>query len=151
VNRQRLRLLVVALLLVSASGGGGAAEAPERVVLVVAASNPVKTLDAIDLKRLFLGIPVVSAGRNLHALLNESSERLQLIFQQHVVGMSQPTYERRLLQLTLEQGRRMPESFLSNDKLLEVLAADSSAVSYAWASTVEGNPRLRVVRELWRE
>ena len=150
-----LRVLAVrALALVALVPAGAVAGAPaehDRVVLVASAASPVTSLDAIDLKRLFFGVPVVAGARNLHALLNDSDPRLQLIFLQHVVGMSKAIYDRRLLQLTLEQGRSMPRSLDSDDKLVSALLADPTAVSYAWAAAVEGDSRLRVVRELWRE
>jgi|GEM_PF-633640 len=155
VIRRRWRQLGATVLLAISALAGAAAPpnstSGDRVVLVVAVANPVTSLDAIDLKRLFLGVPVVAAGRNLHALLNDSDVRLRMIFHQHVVGMSLPMYERRLLQLTLEQGRRMPAVFVDGAQLLTAVAGDPLAVSYAWASAVVGNSRLRVVRELWRE
>jgi hypothetical protein len=45
----------------------------------------------------------------------------------------------------------MPRSLDSDNKLISALLADPTAVSYAWASSVEADRRLRVVRELWRE
>jgi hypothetical protein len=142
-------LALFALLPVAAVAGAPAEH--DRVVLVASAASPATSLDAIDLKRLFFGVPVVAGGRNLHALLNDSDSRLVQIFLQHVVGMSHPIYERRLLQLTMQQGRAMPRSLDSDDKLISALLADPTAVSYAWASSVEADRRLRVVRELWRE
>jgi hypothetical protein len=119
------------------------------MVLVVAQRSPVRDLDAIDLKRLFLGIPVVSEGNNLHAALNFSDRRLRELFYEHVMGMTGSVYERRALELTLEQGRRVPSSFQDEAALLAQVAADPQLVSFAWRARVVGNPRLRIVRELW--
>ena len=123
----------------------------DRVVLIVNAASPVAMLDAIDIKRLFLGIPVERGDVTLHAVLNNSDEQLKAVFLQYVVSMSEPTYQRRLLMLTLEQGRRMPAAFTDNAQLLAVVAASTGAVSYAWESAVLRNPRVRILRELWHE
>ena len=123
----------------------------DRVVLIVNAASPVTMLDAIDIKRLFMGIPVERGEVTLHAVLNNSDEQLKAVFLQYVVSMSEPTYQRRLLMLTLEQGRRMPAAFTDNAQLLAVVAASTGAVSYAWESAVLRNPRVRVLRELWHE
>jgi hypothetical protein len=145
VSRRRVCVLVLAMLL---SGEPViAVKLPERVVLIVAADSSVSILDAIDIKRLFLGIPV----SNLHALRNDCDERMRMIFLQHVVAMSEPAYERRLLALTLEQGRHAPIVFHDSTQLLVALATDRTAVSYAWESAIRGDPRVRVLRELWRE
>ena len=123
----------------------------DRVVLIVNATSPVVMLDAIDIKRLFLGIPVERGAVTLHAVLNNSDQQLQAVFLQYVVSMSEPAYERRLLMLTLEQGRRMPAAYADNAQLLAVVGISTGAVSYAWESAALRNPRVRILRELWHE
>ena len=148
MNRRSPRLALLLLLLGSvlpASGRG------DRVVLIVNAAGPAAALDAIDIKRLFLGIPVERGEITLHALLNESDERLRLVFLQYVVSMSESAYQRRLLMLTLEQGRRTPPAYTDGAQLLAAVAANMGAVSYAWESAALRNPRVRILRELWHE
>lgn len=149
VTRRCVCVLLLAMLLTG--GPVIAVKLPERVVLIVATDSRVAILDAIDIKRLFLGIPVMANGSNLHALRNDCDERMRMIFLQHVVAMSEPAYERRLLALTLEQGRRAPPVFHDPTQLLVALATDRTAVSYAWESAIRGDSRVRVLRELWRE
>lgn len=119
------------------------------MVLVVADASPAVELDAIDLKRLFLGIPVVAGGSNLHAVLNFSDPRLRDLFYEHVMGMAGSVYERRTLELTLEQGRRMPTAYEDEAALLALVARDPRSVSFTWRSHLAGRPGLRIVRELW--
>ena len=86
MNRRGSRLALLLLLLGSVlpvSGRG------DRVVLIVNAAGPAAELDAIDIKRLFLGIPVERGEITLHALLNDSDERLKQVFLQYVVSMSE--------------------------------------------------------------
>lgn len=123
----------------------------DRVVLIVNTASHVVTLDAIDIKRLFLGIPVQRGEITLHAVLNNSDQQLKMVFLQYVVSMSEPAYQRRLLMLTLEQGRRMPTAYEDNAQLLAAVAANTGAVSYAWESMVLRNSRVRILRELWHQ
>ncbi len=141
----------LALLLCLLGGLASAVARADRVVLVVGAASPVVMLDAIDIKRLFLGIPVERGNVTLHALLNNSDERLKMVFLQYVVSMSESTYQRRLLMLTLEQGRRMPPAYIDNARLLAAVAGNAGAVSYAWESVALRNAHLRIIRELWHE
>lgn len=151
--RSAVRVILTLTLtwaLVSTLALGGRADRADRVVLIVNASGPATLLDAIDIKRLFLGIPVQRGDVTLHALLNDSDPKLRLVFLQYVVSMTEPAYERRLLMLTLEQGRRMPRSIANSEQLMEAVATDRGAVSYAWESASLRNPRVRILRELWQ-
>ena len=123
--------------------------AGDRVVLIVGAACPVSTLDVVDVRRLFLGIPVTRDGATLTAIRNESDPVLQQVFLQSIVSMSPGAYQRRLLALSLEQGRRPPLAFTDLHRLLTSLANDPTIVSYAWESSVARNPRIRVLRLLW--
>ena len=123
----------------------------DRVVLIVNTASHVVTLDAIDIKRLFLGIPVQRGEITLHAVLNNSDQQLKMVFLQYVVSMSEPAYQRRLLMLTLEQGRRMPTAYEDNAQLLAAVAGNTGAVSYARESMVLHNSRVRILRELWHQ
>jgi len=154
VNRRLFTLLWLAFGAAGLRSPAARADRPEnsdRVVLIVNALSPATMLDAVDIKRLFLGIPVERGDATLHALLNDSDERLKLVFLQYVVSMSEPAYRRRLLMLTLEQGRRMPREYRDGAQLLAAVATDREAVSYAWESAARREPRVRVLRELWRE
>ena len=147
---RRAPKLAVLLCLLGGVLSASAARA-DRVVLIVSSTSPVVMLDAVDIKRLFLGIPVERGNVTLHAVLNNSDEQLKMVFLQYVVSMSEPAYQRRLLQLTLEQGRRMPGAYTDNARLLAAVAASTGAVSYAWESAALRNPKVRILRELWRQ
>jgi hypothetical protein len=54
-----------------------------------------------------------------------------------------------LLRLTLIQGQRQPTAYRDIALLLKAVAADPSAVSYAWSKDVARDPRLRILRVLW--
>lgn len=147
--RRALGLVALCLLGCFALPGLAAAPGDDAMVLVVAQRSPVQDLDAIDLKRLFLGIPVVSNGANLRGALNYSDARLRELFYEHVMGMTGGIYERRSLELTLEQGRRVPSMYQDEAALLALVTRDGQVVTFTWRSRVAGNPQLRIVRELW--
>ena len=65
--------------------------------------------------------------------------------------MSESTYERRVLSLTLQQGRTAPPLYRNTKMLLDAVATDPAAVSYAWAADVAKDPRIKVLRVLWHE
>ncbi len=127
-----------------------AAEARE-LVLVVSAGSPIDRLDSIELRKLYLGFSVQRDGRPLQAFRNRADPRIDEVFLQNVVAMTDVAYERRLLANTMQRGLRPPEEFRDRTALLDALAREPTAVSFAWLDEVARNPRVRVLRVLWRD
>ena len=101
-------------------------------MLIVSAHSDVDQLDSPLVRRLFLGLTVTQHGSSLRPYLNESDSQLKEIFLQNIVSMSESTYDRYVLQLSLKQGRTQPVVYRSNAQLISSVALDPTAVSYAW-------------------
>ena len=145
---KRIAAQVFLVLLLSAAAP---ALAGEELVLIVAADSNVKQLDSSSVRKLFLGLTVQRGGERLRPLLNESDTRLKEVFLQNIVSMSDSTYDRHVLQLSLEQGRKQPKVYQSNAQLINSVAADPTAVSYVWLRDVESDKRVRILRTLWHD
>jgi hypothetical protein len=139
------------VLLALCWGSLAVAGSADMVVLIVNASTNYAALDSVEVRKLFLGLPVVRDGHTLHALRNASDPRLDEIFLQNIVSMSDTTYERRVLTLTMQQGRTPPPTFQDQRRLLAEVAADPDAVSFAWANDVAAIRTIKVMRVLWHE
>jgi len=144
---KRLGLLILLLSALAAH----AEEDSREVVLVVSAASPVMTISSLELRKLYLGLPVRLEGILMRPLRNDNDDQLQDIFFQSAMAMSEAAYERQLLSLTLRFGRLSPESISSTDEVKKILREDISAVSYMWKSAVSKEDGLRVVKLLWRE
>jgi hypothetical protein len=144
---RRLGLLLAALLLIR----GQFVFAADRLVLIASANSPVLELNSLEIQKLFLGLTVFVGGKELHPLRNESDDFMRQIFYQDIISMSETTYERRLLALTLQQGRTAPPLYHDTKALLSAVAADPNAVSFAWAAAVGGDARIKVLRVLGHE
>jgi hypothetical protein len=142
---------LISLSLLAVWGCLVSAGSADTVVLIVNATTNYAALDSVEVRKLFLGLTVVRDGHTLHALRNVSDPRLDEIFLQNIVSMSDTTYERRVLTLTMQQGRTPPPSVQDKARLFAELAADPDAVSFAWAGDVAGNRNIKVMRVLWHE
>jgi hypothetical protein len=136
-------------VLLTLLAAGTPALADEQLVLIVSADSKIAQLDSLEVRKLFLGLTVTQDGNRLRPVLNETDARVKEIFLQNIVSMSDITYDRSLLRLTLIQGQRQPTAYRDIALLLKAVAADPSAVSYAWAKDVARDSRLRVLRVLW--
>jgi hypothetical protein len=142
-----LRLGLILLSLIAPMAWG----ADRSLVLAVASNSPITTLDAHDVRLLFLGHTVRVQGRTVIAIRNLTERTIDDIFLQSVVAMSATRYDRYTLRLALQQGRPRPVEINSAATLMRNLETNPLAVSYAWETDVRANPRLRILRVLWRE
>jgi hypothetical protein len=144
VNRIAATAVFLALL-----SAGTEAFAGEQLVLIVSADSKIAQLDSHEVRKLFLGLTVTQNGNRLRPVLNETDARVKEIFLQNIVSMSDITYDRSVLRLTLIQGQRQPTAYKDLTALLQAVAAGPDAVSYVWAKEVAHDRRIRVLRVLW--
>ena len=139
-------VLVIALIAVAASVAHA-----DSVVLIVSATSPIQQLGSVELRKAFMGFNVVAAGLSLTAARNRSDPRLEKIFLQNIVDLSELVYERQLLSRKLQQAAALPREFLDNNRLLDAVARDPGTIGYAWARSVAKRPDVRVLRILWHD
>jgi hypothetical protein len=123
----------------------------QAVVLVVGRDSSVVDLDPVTVRKLFLGLPVLINGHPLHPLRNRSDPRLDPIFLQQIVAMSQSAYDRQILVGVNRQGWLRPLEVTSGRRVLDALYSDPGAVTFMWLRDVEHDPRIRVIRVLWAD
>jgi hypothetical protein len=142
------RLLAIVLILCLV---GPVRPASQVVVLVVRADSPVRELDSVSVRKLFLGLPVLVNGSPLHPLRNRSDALLDEIFLQQIVAMSQASYDRQMLIGVNRQMSLRPPEYSSVAELVAALTADPNAISFMWLRDVGHNPKVRIIRVLWSD
>lgn len=126
--------------------------ADDSVVLIVSAESNIRDVSPIEIRKLYLGFTVNAAsGAPIHAISNSSDKRLWDVFLQGVMGMSERSYDRRLLTLTLQSGRPRPAVVQNNDTALLSVITDKNALTFAWSGDVDGRDDIRVLRILWQD
>ena len=145
MNRFAVAFLV---LLLSAVTPGFAAE---ELVLIVSARSDIEQLDSPLVRRLFLGLTVTQHGNRLRPVLNEADPEIKELFLQNIVSMSDSTYDRYVLRLSLLQGRTQPTVYRTNAELINAVAADPTVIGYVWARDVAHEPRIKILRVVWHD
>jgi hypothetical protein len=148
ISVNKLAATAVLLMMLAAMSP---AFAEEQLVLIVSSDSKVEQLDSLEVRKLFLGLTVTHEGNRLRPILNEADARVKEVFLQNIVALSDTTYDRRLLQLALQQGRTQPTIYKHTTELLRAIAADPSAVSYAWSKDVARDPHIKILRILWHD
>ena len=124
--------------------------AEQEVVLVAAADSPLETLDSLELRKVYLGVPVTRNGKAVVGLRNTSDEQLDQIFLQTIVAMSEKSYARRMLSLTLRFGIPRAPAYDDVQKLREALLANPYSISYMWRDAAAPPSGLKILKVLWR-
>lgn len=130
---------------------GSSTARADSVVLIVSAQSPIQELDSAEVRKLFMGFRVASDGVTLRAARNRSDPRLDQIFLQNVVALSELVYERQLLSRKMREATELPAEFVNDDELLDAVAHDPQAVSYAWAAAAAKRSDVRALRILWHD
>lgn len=128
------------------------ASAAERVVLLVTSNDcQMETISALDIRKAYFGIGVSYQDRAVRALRLKGDEKLNQIFFQSVVAMSEKTYERRLLLQLLKYGRPRPREFESVVDLAAALNEVPCSIAYMWQHEVNKHVGIKVIKVLWQE
>ena len=147
-----MRVCVAQFLMISALVlAATTSQADVAVVLVTDKDSPVESISSLDIRKVYLGISVTIDGNAIRALRRRDDKRLNQIFLQSVIAMSQRSYERRLLSLVLKFGTPRPVVVDDHDELLQLLARNTSSVAYMWKSEAESDSNVKIIRVLWQE
>jgi hypothetical protein len=145
VTRARFHALVgvVATLLLAPLRAPAAG--PSDLVIVVEESSPIRSMSVADVRRVFLGVPLVVAGVDVVPVRNLVEEDLYELFLQRVLFMSAQTYERRMMIRIFQQGGTHIATARSSEELQHLLHTSPGCMSYARRRAVGRG--LRIVAE----
>lgn len=124
--------------------------AERRMVLVSSDQIALPAPSAQELRRLFLGVPVIRDGRALVPLRNNTDPILYEVFLQKIVLLSARNYEHHLLSQVFRLGGQRPALYSDMNELVSALKARPGAVTYMWADTAQTLPGIRIVEDLWQ-
>ncbi len=124
--------------------------ADHTLVLVVSDNSPINELTALDIRKTYLGLAVLIEGRAVRPYRISNDAHLNEVFTQSVIAMSERSYERRLLSLTLKYGRPRPQQVTDANDLINKLEENPLAIGYLWQEDADKSSHLKIVKILWR-
>lgn len=127
------------------------AEAEHQVVLVAGSTSPLHDISSIELRKIYLGFNVMRDGQVVKGLRNTEDKDLNRIFLQTVVAMSEKSYLRRQLSLTLRKGIPHIVEYDKFEDLLKALSNNPYSISYMWEHVAEREPDVKILRVLWEK
>ena len=125
--------------------------AGDVAVLVTNKACAMETITALDVRKAYLGINVRFEDQNIRIFRLSSDERLDEIFYQSIVAMSEKSYEKRLLLNLIKFGQPRPHEFDSVGELSTFVARSQCGIGYMWQTDAQAHIGLRVLKILWQE
>ena len=122
---------------------------PSRLLLVCGIESEIPPLSHIEVRKLFLGLPVEKNGQQLKPLRNSSDPLLTEVFLQKIIFMSKRKYEGQLVARVFRMGGVRPQVYKKLDELVDVLQQSPVSVTYMWSDQLEQTTNLKLIGVLW--
>ena len=125
--------------------------AEHQIVLVAASTSPLQEINSIELRKIYLGFTVIRDGHVIKGLRNNIDEEINRIFLQTVVAMSEKSYMRQQLSLSLRKGIPRLLEYDEVEDLVKALSSNPYSISYMREDTAQREPDVKVLRVLWEK
>ena len=142
-------VLKIAIFLLSLLAAAQSCAAELNLVLVAAKRSGIAQISAEDVRRLYLGIPLISGGQPVKPLINATDSLVREIFMQQILFMSADAYRRQTLSRTYRTGASPPPAYTDMPGLIGALRANPNAVTYMLYATAIATPELKIIGNLW--
>lgn len=110
------------------------AKSPQHtIVLVCSQGSNIASLSPIDIRKLFLGVPVMVDGKPLMPIQNNTDALLTEVFLQKIIFMSEQSYERQLVSRVFRLGGKRPEKYSNSIELVKKLNETPGTLTYMWS------------------
>lgn len=119
------------------------------VLVAHVGANNIK-MSNLEIRRLFLGLPVAQQQRRLIAIINRTESLLYQVFLQKVLFMSAPLYERQLLANVVRQSGIQPPVYTDQQELLRALRTQPSTVTFMWQDQISAGSGVVVIAVIWQ-
>jgi len=148
---RRLPVKTMALLVcLCLAGIAAAVESSQRdLLLVCGTESTIPQLSREEVRKLFLGVPIVKDGIRLKPLRNASDELITEVFLQKTVFMSKRSYERQLLSRVFRLGGSRPPVYTDITELTAELRRSPESVTYMWSDQVTQANAVKSIGVLW--
>ena len=128
----------------------GMTEPSQHTLILVSSHNSsIASLSPIEIRKLFLGVPIMHKGQLLKPLRNATDALMTEVFLQKIIFMSKRSYDRELLSRVYRLGGKRPEIYSENTELIKELRDIPGALTYMWSNDIIDNPGLKSLGVIW--
>jgi hypothetical protein len=145
-----LKIIIFLLCLCAASINGESQTTQRRLLLVSSIESTTPSLSHKEVRKLYLGVPIVKNGIRLKPLRNASDKLMTEVFLQKIIFMSKRNYERQLVSRVFRLGGERPPAYSNIQELIHELQQSPQAVTYMWADQLALADNVKSIGILWQ-
>ena len=149
MKRLWIQLLSLIACLCMFSLNGLAEPSQHTLILVSSQDSSIPALSPLDIRKLFLGVPIIRNGLILKPLRNATDPLLTEVFLQKVIFMSERSYDRELLSRVYRLGGKRPKIYSVNTELVNELRHIPGTLTYMWLDDIENTAGLKSLGVIW--
>ena len=147
----KLKALLLCLCLSLTCTCSIAQTAQRSLLLVCSENSELEFLSHAEVRKIFLGVPMVKNQVRLKPLLNASDTFATDVFLQKIIFMSKRRYERQLVSRVFRFGDQRPPEYEDVDLLVSALVNTPGSLSYMWSEQFENQTGLKALGVLWTD
>ncbi len=148
ISVKKLFISLFLFCCLQAANAGESTGTANDIVLIASKESSLNQLSLLEVRKLFIGMPVVKNGIHLMPVINVSDQMIQNTFLQSMVFMTENTYKRQLLKRTIKYGTILPKKYDDIRELIKKISSNGSMVSFMRRSDLKSHPELKVVEIL---
>lgn len=118
-------------------------------VLICAGNCTINHLDALDVRRIFLGLKPINHSQKIKPIINRSNEKLYKDFLKNILHMTEDGYKRKIIKRVFRQGADYIKETSSIDKLVTQLNENPNLISFIRPEQASQYRSIKVVQILW--
>lgn len=147
----KLKALLLCLCLCLTCTYSIAQTTQRSLLLVCSEKSALDSLSHAEVRKIFLGVPMIKNQMRLKPLLNASDVFATDVFLQQIVFMSKRRYERQLVSRVFRLGDQRPPEYEDVDLLVNALLNTPGSLSYMWSEQLEHQTGLKSLGLLWTD
>lgn len=149
MRRQQVKIIILLVCLCLVSNIGSKQTTQSRLLLVCGVESTAPLISHKEVRKLFLGVPIIKDGVRLRPLRNASDPLITEVFLQNIIFMSKRNYERQLASRVFRLGGERPPVFTDISELIDELRQSPEALTYMWADQLTHADGVKSIGVLW--
>jgi len=120
----------------------------EDIAVVTGKQSEINELTFREVRKIYLGYPLVKNGSLVVPLINKSDPALYEAFVRKRLLMSPQSYQRYLISRVFQLGGKPPKVFLASSELNGHIEKNQDSITYIWFKDAEKRSDLRIVSHI---
>jgi hypothetical protein len=122
--------------------------AESSLVLVAGSRSHLPAISANDVRKIYLGVPLVLGEKEVVPLLNVSVSETKELFLQKVLFMSGPVYERHIVGRVFRNGGMRIAEYQDGAALANALSSNLQSISFMAGQDARKQSALKILGDL---